>query len=85
MGNLKNKLSSWRKQIIEVTKRTCKSYTFFDTKPNMIYVQNNSNFPIYISLDSIPTTEKYDFKIKSNSERCIGRPYGSQQIYILNT
>lgn len=82
--SLKSKLSSWRKQLIEVPRRTCKTVNFFDTKPNMIFVQNNYNFPFFVSLDSIPTTKKFDYKIKSNYGKCVGRPYGTQQFYILN-
>ncbi len=82
--SLKNKLSSWRKQVIEVPKRTTKTVNFFDTKPNMIFVQNNYTLPIYVSLDSIPTLSKHDYKIKANYGKCVGRPYGTQQFYIMN-
>lgn len=82
--SLKNKLSSWRKQVIEVPKRTTKTINFFDTKPNMIFVQNNYSLPIYVSLDSIPTLNKHDYKINPNYGKCVGRPYGTQQFYVMN-
>lgn len=85
MGNYTKQLSSWRKHLIDIRPHECKTYNFFDTKPNMIFVQNPSDKPLLVSLDNMPTLENYDWRIKGNFGRCIGRPYGTQQIYLINT
>lgn len=78
------KYSTWRRDDIEVKAGEIKDFAFYDTKPNLFYVQNANATDIYIGLQYIPNPNKYEFKIQENSYDTIGRPLPCNHIYILN-
>lgn len=76
--------STWRTDKIEIEAGEMKDFAFFDTKPNLFYLQNPDEFPIYIGLDYIPNVSKFEFKIEKNSSDVFGRPLPCSHIYLLN-
>ena len=55
-----------------------------DTQPNMMFIQNDSDTDLYVSIDHIPTRNDYAFKVKAHNNRLVARPYKTAQLYILN-
>ena len=84
MGKLTSQLSTWRKENVECKKGNVTTLWFKDTQPNIMFVQNDSDQPIYISIDHIPTRKDYAFNVKPHNSRLIARPYKTGQIYVLN-
>lgn len=76
--------STWRRDDIEVKAGETKQFAFYDTKPNLFYIQNVNATDIYIGLQYLPTVEKYEFRIEQNSYDTVGRPLACQYINILN-
>ena len=76
--------SSWRVDMIEVEANGVTDFAFYDTKPNMFYIKNPNNTPLYFSMKNIATAKKYEFEIKANSYDAFGQPNGTGHLYILN-
>ena len=76
--------STWRRDDIEVRAGETKQFAFYDTKPNLFYIQNVNATDIYIGLQYLPTVDKYEFRIEQNSYDTVGRPLACQYINILN-
>lgn len=85
MGVLSNELSSWRKNLVECKKGEVTTLNFRDTRPNVMLVMNPSDNRILCNLDSIPTENHYDFRIKNHYARLIGKPVATSQVYFMNT
>lgn len=85
MGVLSNELSSWRKNIVECKKGEVTTLNFRDTRPNVMLVMNPSDNQILCNLDSIPTENHYDFRIKNHYARLVGKPVATSQVYFMNT
>ena len=84
MGKLTNQLSTWRKDNVECKKGNVTTLWFKDTRPNIMFIQNDSDTDLYVSIDHIPSKKDYTFKVKSHNNRLVARPYKTAQIYILN-
>ena len=84
MGKLTNQLSTWRKDNVECKKGNVTTLWFKDTQPNIMFIQNDSDTDLYVSIDHIPSKKDYAFKVKSHNNRLVARPYKTAQIYILN-
>lgn len=84
MGVLSNELSSWRKNIVECTSHNVTTLNFRDTRPNVMLVMNPTEREILCNLDSIPTENHYDFRIKNHYARLVGKPVATSQVYFLN-
>lgn len=84
MGRLANQLSTWRKDNVECKKGNVTTLWFKDTQPNIMFIQNDSETDLFVSIDHIPTKNDYAFKVKAHNNRLVARPYKTAQIYILN-
>ena len=84
MGKLTSQLSTWRKDNVECKKGNVTTLWFKDTQPNIMFIQNESDTDLYVSIDHIPTRKDYTFKVKPHNNRLVARPYKTSQIYILN-
>ena len=84
MGKLTSQLSTWRKDNVECKKGNVTTLWFKDTQPNIMFIQNDSDTDLYVSIDHIPTRNDYAFKVKAHNNRLAARPYKTAQLYILN-
>ena len=84
MGKLTSQLSTWRKDNVECKKGNVTTLWFKDTQPNIMFIQNDSDTDLYVSIDHIPSRNDYAFKVKAHNNRLVARPYKTAQIYILN-
>ena len=84
MGKLTSQLSTWRKDNVECKKGNVTTLWFKDTQPNIMFIQNDSDTDLYVSIDHIPSKKDYAFKVKSHNNRLVARPYKTAQLYILN-
>ena len=84
MGKLSSQLSTWRKDNVECKKGNVTTLWFKDTQPNIMFIQNDSDTDLYVSIDHIPSKKDYTFKVKSHNNRLVARPYKTAQLYILN-
>ena len=84
MGKLTSQLSTWRKDNVECKKGNVSTLWFKDTQPNIMFIQNDSDTDLFVSIDHIPTRNDYAFKVKAHNNRLVARPYKTAQIYILN-
>ena len=84
MGKLTSQLSTWRKDNVECKKGNVSTLWFKDTQPNIMFIQNDSDTDLYVSIDHIPSKKDYAFKVKAHNNRLVARPYKTAQIYILN-
>lgn len=84
MSQDKYKLSEWRANPIVIKGGEYYEQVFMDTAPNVFYLQNPYDAPIYISIGNIPTVERYEFEIKPKRADVCGRPLPTKRIYILN-
>ena len=84
MGKLTNQLSTWRKDNVDCKKGNVTTLWFKDTQPNIMFIQNDSDTDLYVSIDHIPTRNDYAFKVKAHNNRLVARPYKTAQLYILN-
>ena len=84
MGKLANQLSTWRKDNVECKKGNVTTLWFKDTQPNIMFIQNDSDTDLFVSIDHIPTRNDYAFKVKAHNNRLVARPYKTAQLYILN-
>lgn len=84
MGKLTNQLSTWRKDNVECKKGNVTTLWFKDTQPNIMFIQNDSDTDLFVSIDHIPTRNDYAFKVKAHNNRLVARPYKTAQLYILN-
>ena len=84
MGKLTSQLSTWRKDNVECKKGNVTTLWFKDTQPNIMFIQNDSDTDLFVSIDHIPTRNDYAFKVKAHNNRLVARPYKTAQLYILN-
>ena len=84
MGKLTNQLSTWRKDNVECKKGNVTTLWFKDTQPNIMFIQNDSDTDLFVSIDHIPARNDYAFKVKAHNNRLVARPYKTAQLYILN-
>ena len=84
MGKLTNQLSTWRKDNVDCKKGNVTTLWFKDTQPNIMFIQNDSDTDLFVSIDHIPTKNDYAFKVKAHNNRLVARPYKTAQLYILN-
>lgn len=84
MGKLSSQLSTWRKDNVECKKGNVTTLWFKDTQPNIMFIQNDSDTDLFVSIDHIPSKNDYAFKVKSHNNRLVARPYKTAQLYILN-
>ena len=84
MGKLTSQLSTWRKDNVECKKGNVTTLWFKDTQPNIMFIQNDSDTDLFVSIDHIPSKKDYAFKVKAHNNRLVARPYKTAQIYILN-
>ena len=76
--------SSWREDNVRIESGECFTVSFFETKPNMFYLQNPNATNLHVGISKIPTAKSYEFKVPSNSSKAFGRPTGTQYLYIYN-
>ena len=84
MGKLTSQLSTWRKDNVECKKGNVTTLWFKDTQPNIMFIQNDSDTDLFVSIDHMPTKNDYAFKVKAHNNRLVARPYKTAQLYILN-
>ena len=84
MGKLTSQLSTWRKDNVECKKGNVTTLWFKDTQPDIMFIQNDSDTDLFVSIDHIPTRNDYAFKVKAHNNRLVARPYKTAQLYILN-
>ena len=84
MGKLTSQLSTWRKDNVECKKGNVNTLWFKDTQPNIMFIQNDSDTDLFVSIDHIPTRNDYAFKVRAHNSRLVARPYKTAQLYILN-
>ena len=78
-------LSSWRKD--EITLEAYETYTlnFRDTMPNVFIIQNANNSILRIGISNLPRVDSYEFSIDKNTTEVVGRPIGTNNLYIYNS
>lgn len=77
-------ISSWRKHDITIESHEVYTLNFRDTLPNIFVVNNPNLATLKISASSIPRNDSYEFKIEYNTTETVGRPIGTNNLYILN-
>lgn len=88
-GNIRNQFpitsnQSWQRKPVTIPPAFVQTVTFDNTTPNMFYVVNYSSADLRISINSIPTVNRYEFLAPGNETSTFGQPIPTQQIYILN-
>lgn len=76
--------SSWRQHNITIHAKEVFTLNFRDTKPNIFVVNNPNMSTLKIGLSAIPREDSYEFKVEYNTTETLGRPIGSNNLYILN-
>lgn len=88
-GNIRSQFpmtsnQSWQRKPVTIPAGFVQSVTFDNTTPNMFYIVNYSSTDLRISINSIPTVNRYEFLAPGNETSTFGQPIPTQQIYILN-
>ena len=77
-------ISSWRKHDLTIKPHEVYTLNFRDTLPNIFVVNNANMATLKIGISSIPRVDSYEFKVEYNTNETLGRPIGTNNIYILN-
>lgn len=88
-GNIRSQFpitsnQSWQRKPVTIPAAFVQTVTFDNTTPNMFYIVNYSSTDLRISINSIPTVNRYEFLAPGNETTTFGQPTPTQQIYILN-
>ena len=76
--------SSWRKHDINIAPKEVYTLNFRDTLPNIFVVNNPNEATLKIGISSLPRSDSYEFKIEHNTTETLGRPIGTNNLYIYN-
>ena len=79
-----NDFSTWRQDTITIQPHEVGTVNFKQTTPNIFVIQNPNVALLKVGISSIPYEDKYEFKVDYNTTETIGRPFGSNNLYILN-
>lgn len=79
-----NDLSSWRKHDITIEPHELHTLNFKDTRPNIFVIVNSNESQLKIGISNLPRTDSYEFKVEYNTTETVGRPIGTNNLYILN-
>lgn len=79
-----NNISSWRKHDVTIKPHEVFTLNFRDTLPNIFVVNNPNLATLKIGISSIPREDSYEFKVEYNTTETLGRPIGTNNVYILN-
>lgn len=77
--------SSWRYYELTIEPGEVYTHTFDDTNPNQFVIVNPNKAVLHVGIHSMPTLERYEFKVEYNANETLGRPTGTRYIYIMNT
>lgn len=77
--------SSWRYYELVIGPNETITHTFDDTNPNQFVIVNPNLAVLHVGIHTLPTNEKYEFKVEYNATETFGRPVGTKYIYITNT
>ena len=88
-GNIRSQFpitsnQSWKSQNVTIPAGFVQTVTFDNTTPNMFYIVNYSSTDLRISINSIPTLNRYEFLAPGSETSTFGQPTPTQQVYILN-
>lgn len=79
-----NNLSSWRKDEVTIEQHETFTINFRDTMPNVFIIQNANAANLRVGISNLPRSNSYEFSIDKNTTEVVGRPIGTNNIYILN-
>lgn len=77
-------ISSWRKNDITIKPHEVYTLNFRDTLPNIFVINNPNLANLKIGISAIPRPDSYEFRVEYNTTETIGRPIGTNNLYILN-
>lgn len=77
-------ISSWRQHNLTIEPHEVFTLNFRDTIPNIFVVNNPNLATLKIGVTSIPREDSYEFKVEYNTTETVGRPIGTNNLYILN-
>lgn len=81
---VKKDVASWRQEEVKIPALGLKTITFSDTRPNMFYLQNTNDIPLFVGITKIPNENSYEWRIEKNNSRTFGRPVPTNTLHILN-
>lgn len=76
--------NAWEKKTVTISPHAVETINYKDSTPNIFVVQNSNDAVLKISIDSIPRSDSYEFKVETNTTESIGRPTTTRYLYILN-
>lgn len=79
-----NNLSSWRKDEVTIDPHEIYTVNFRDTHPNVFIIQNANAATLRVGISNLPRSNSYEFSIDKNTTEVVGRPIGTNNLYILN-
>lgn len=77
-------LSSWRKDEITIEPHETATVNFRDTMPNVFIIQNANAAILRVGISNLPRSNAYEFSIDKNTTEVVGRPIGTNNLYVLN-
>ena len=81
---VKTDAASWRQEEITLAPNELKTVNFSDSMPNMFFIQNTNDVPVFVGITKIPTTSAYERCIDANTCGTFGRPVPTRTLHILN-
>lgn len=79
-----NDLSSWRKDEVTIEAHETCTINFRDTMPNVFIIQNANAATLKVGISNLPRSNAYEFSVEKNTTEVVGRPIGTNNLYILN-
>lgn len=77
-------LSSWRKDEVTIESHETCTINFRDTMPNVFIIQNANAATLRVGISNLPRSNAYEFSVDKNTTEVVGRPIGTNNLYILN-
>lgn len=77
-------LSTTRERTVQIEPNSVLQVDFADTKPNHFYLNNLSATDVYMGVNMIPDSLRYDLYVGPSSQQVTGREQGTTHIYLYN-
>ncbi len=76
--------TNWEKYDVTIKPHEMFTLDFVTSKPNVFVITNSNSELIKVGINNIPTENSYEFKVEPNSTETLGRPVGTNKLYLLN-
>lgn len=76
--------TNWEKYEVIIKAHEMFTLDFVTSKPNVFVVTNSNKEQIKVGINNIPTDNSFEFKVEPNSTETLGRPVGTNKLYLLN-